>query len=420
MRGLAALAVVLHHCYLLAFPGYPAITGPWWAGWLIYGHFSVVVFIVLSGFSLAVSPARSGWRLGGKATFARRRAWRILPPYWAALVFSLIIAWAIIPQPGQAVPTAKSVLVNGLLLQDAVGAPTPNGAFWSIAVEAQLYVVLPLMLVLVRRVSAAAMLAVVSASVVLVGILAPSVSAIEKLLRLTPQFAVLFAMGVIAAGVISSSQRTKRLPWPWFAAVTAVPVLATIVVAGSVWTLDHLFWVDMLLGIPVALLLAAATIGRPVPLVRALDTMPIRSLGSFSYSLYLIHAPIVVVVYARIVAPHVSAGVPAFLATAAIAGTLSVVAARLFAAMFEIPFQRHRSLDTLRAAARKRLARLRLSHIEADPGTAATEVTAPVAIREVIESATPPAAAMDMDATLEIRLQPDPASPPQVGLPSER
>jgi peptidoglycan/LPS O-acetylase OafA/YrhL len=129
--------------------------------------------------------------------------------------------------------------------------------------------------------------------------------------------------GLAALAVVlhdSATERTKRLRWPWFAVVTAAPVLAMIVIAGSVWTLDHLFWVDMLLGFPAALLLAAAATGRPAPLVRTLNTRRIRSLVSFSYSLYLIHAPIVVVVYAKIVAPHVSAGTPAFLATAAIAG----------------------------------------------------------------------------------------------------
>ncbi len=60
IRGVAALFVVLHHCWLLSFPGYPSNTGPWWLGWLVYGHFAVVVFIVLSGFSLAIAPARSG------------------------------------------------------------------------------------------------------------------------------------------------------------------------------------------------------------------------------------------------------------------------------------------------------------------------------------------------------------------------
>ncbi|HEY2948957.1 MAG TPA: acyltransferase family protein, partial [Micromonosporaceae bacterium] len=65
IRGLAALFVMVHHCWLLSYPGYPANTGPAWTGWLLYGHLAVVVFIVLSGFSLAVSPARHDWQLGG-------------------------------------------------------------------------------------------------------------------------------------------------------------------------------------------------------------------------------------------------------------------------------------------------------------------------------------------------------------------
>ena len=65
VRGLAALFVVVNHVFLRAFPGYPVDRAPFWAGWFIYGRFAVVVFIVLSGFSLALSPARHGWRLDG-------------------------------------------------------------------------------------------------------------------------------------------------------------------------------------------------------------------------------------------------------------------------------------------------------------------------------------------------------------------
>src|SRR5439155_8981431 len=105
IRGLAALFVVVHHCWLMTFHGYPRNTGPGWLGPLLYGHFAVVVFITLSGFSLALSPARKGWDLGGTKRFAQRRAWRILPPYWAALTFSLVITWwSHVPQPTSAMP----------------------------------------------------------------------------------------------------------------------------------------------------------------------------------------------------------------------------------------------------------------------------------------------------------------------------
>lgn len=74
IRGVAALYVVGHHCWLLSFPGYPANTGPSWLGWLVHGRFAVVVFITLSGFSLAISPARNAWRLGGTLRYARAPA----------------------------------------------------------------------------------------------------------------------------------------------------------------------------------------------------------------------------------------------------------------------------------------------------------------------------------------------------------
>jgi len=133
LRGLAALFVVVNHVFLRAFPGYPVDHAPFWAGPFIYGRFAVIVFIVLSGFSLALSPARHGWRLDAVSRFAQRRARRILPAYWAALAFSLAVAWLVVPQPGQGVPDAKSVVVNGLLAQNVVRAPSPNASFWSMA-----------------------------------------------------------------------------------------------------------------------------------------------------------------------------------------------------------------------------------------------------------------------------------------------
>src|SRR5450755_1013405 len=165
IRGLAALFVVLNHIFERAWPGYPADGAPFWAAWMTYGRFAVVIFIALSGFSLGLGPARSGWRFKSIATYAHRRAWRILPPYWAALGFSLVMTWYVLAQPGWALPSGKSVIVYGLLVQDAFSVGSPNRTFWSIAIEAQLYVLLPLLLLLVRRVSARAMVGLVAAIV---------------------------------------------------------------------------------------------------------------------------------------------------------------------------------------------------------------------------------------------------------------
>ncbi|MFG1705602.1 acyltransferase family protein [Nonomuraea sp. M3C6] len=361
IRGLAALFVVFHHVWLLSFPGFPRDTGPGWASWMAYGHFAVVVFIVLSGFSLALSPARAGWRLDSLGRFAHRRAWRILPPYWAAVAVSLVIAWTLVPQPEQGVPTGKSVLIYGLLLQDVFGSPSPNGALWSIAVEAQLYFVFPLLLLVLRRMGAIVMVGAVAAVVVGVGLLAPVVPAVGELMRLTPQFAALFALGMAGAGVV---RLRRRVPLQWLALAAVSPVIVLIVVNGSVWTIGNLYWIDLAIGPAIVLLLAAVATGRPAPVVWLLDTRPVKSLGSFSYSLYLIHAPIVVNIYALLIAPRMEPGIPAFLVGLAVAVPVTVVAARLFAAVFELPFTRNRTPAALRAAVRARFSRAERARTE--------------------------------------------------------
>ncbi|HEX5558024.1 MAG TPA: acyltransferase [Gaiellales bacterium] len=354
LRGLAALYVVVNHIFERAFPGYPADHAPFWAAGFIYGRFAVVVFIVLSGLSLALAPARDGWRLDGVARFARRRAWRILPAYWAALAFSLAVAWLILPPPGEAVPDLHSVVANALLVQNVFPAATPNRSFWSIAIEAQLYVLFPLLLLVVRRRGAVVMAAAVTLLVALVGIAVPHVARLDAFATQSPpDLAALFALGMVAAGIVAAGERRRSWPWAWFALAAAAPVLATIWWQGSVWTLDSLLWVDIALGPAIACLLAALVTGRPAMLVRLLDTRPLRSLGLSSYSLYLTHGPIVVVLYEKVVAGRVGHGGPSFLLALAVVVPATVLFARAFAAVFEIPFQRHRGWPpALRVAVR--------------------------------------------------------------------
>lgn len=105
----------------------------------------------------------------------------------------------------------------------------------------------------------------------------------------------------------------------------------------------------------IALLLAAIGRGGAPPLAGALDTAPLRSLGEFSYSLYLVHAPIVVAVATLVVRPRVGSGVPALVLMLVIALPLALLGALLFAAAFDLPFQRHKSWSAPLAAARSRL-----------------------------------------------------------------
>ncbi|MEV6481324.1 acyltransferase [Streptomyces sp. NPDC051576] len=347
LRGLAALYVVLFHCWLYAFPGYPNSAAPPWLDVLMFGRIAVVFFLVLSGFSLAISPARHGWRSDGVLRFLRRRAWRILPPYWAALILSLAVSWLVVPASHNGPPTGASVLVYGLVAQDVFTAPTPNGAFWSIGVEAELYLVFPLLLLVRRRFNATVLILCATLPVIGLGLTAAGASPAEGDNLLAPHLFPVFVAGVVGAGIVAASDRVRRLPWGWFAVLAALPVLALGVVRGEVWTVNHYFWVDLAVAPAMTMLLASVATGRPAALVRFLTTRPLRSLGDFSYSLYLIHLPIVLVVIRR-VAPHfVSPGLHTFCFTLLVGLPVSVLAARLFSQVFELPFKRNRSWQSL-------------------------------------------------------------------------
>ncbi|MFF4135991.1 acyltransferase family protein [Streptomyces mirabilis] len=352
LRGLAALYVLLFHCWLLTMPGFPENSGPAWLGWLMYGRLAVVFFLVLSGFSLAISPARNGWHLGGVSRFLRRRAWRILPPYWAALALSLAVARFVVPASHFGPPTGTTILVYGFVFQDMVTAPTPNGAFWSIGVEAELYLVFPLLLLVRRRLGAVVLVAGVTILVVARGLLAPNASPVEGVNWLTPNLAPVFVAGLVGAGIVVAPEKVRRLPWHWLAALAALPVVALVVGKGSAWTVDHYFWIDLAVAPAMTMMIAAVATGRPAVLMRLLATRPMRGLGDFSYSLYLVHLPIVMIV-CRKMAPHfVSPGLPAFWFTLTLALPASVLTAWLFAKLFELPFKRNRSWKSMFPARR--------------------------------------------------------------------
>ena len=361
IRGLAALYVVLNHIFQRAWPEYPVANhAPFWAAWLLYGRGAVAMFIALSGFSLGLGPARSGWRFKSIAAYAHRRAWRILPPYWAALGFSLVMTWYVLAQPHLPVPNGKSVVVYGLLVQDVFVVGSPNRAFWSIAIEAQLYFLLPLLLLLVRRVSACAMVGLVAAIVVTIGVLGPHVALMNTaMVKFTPDLAVLFAVGLLASGIVTAGERTRSRPWAGYALAAAVAAIALMVVRGTVWSSLNLFWLDLAWAPAIGCFLTTVATSRPRFVVRFLNSRMPRSLGSCSYSLYLTHEPIIIAVSYGLVRGRITSGAPMFFVLVAILLPITVCFARMFAAVFELPFQRHRGWIPLRQAMSARLRQLR-------------------------------------------------------------
>lgn len=151
VRAIAAISIVVFHTLLHQrieyLPASQAIGNVWY-----YLSMGVQLFFVLSGFLLFRPYARamlSGAELPSWARFYTRRALRILPVYWVALAVMLATQW---PVAGQ--PLWLNALSHITLLHD--NFPRFNrdldGPFWTLAVEVQFYLLLPLIAAGIARV----------------------------------------------------------------------------------------------------------------------------------------------------------------------------------------------------------------------------------------------------------------------------
>ena len=350
VRGAAAMFVVLHHIWLATWRSFPSDVGPWWLGWLLYGHMAVAIFIVVSGFSLALAPMRNDGKLsGGVSRFLRRRAWRIIPAYWAALILSVLIT-AILLRPELGLGAiARTLAVHGLLLQDVVGSESPNGAFWSIAIEWQIYFVFPLILLLGRRTSLGFAVLITVVTVLLAHAAAGLGGPLHKIDGFTPQFLALFALGAFAVWLGGGDRAAKsRRP------LTAVTLLALgsfvllAAIQGSEWVVARFFWMDLLFGLGVASLLALMHAGALAPTRRMLASPVALWLGLFSYSIYLMHAPVVGVLQKYVFGPMDLPPVASFGVTVGLGVPVILAFTYGFHRVFEAPFLRNRSLSALR------------------------------------------------------------------------
>jgi peptidoglycan/LPS O-acetylase OafA/YrhL len=350
LRAAAAMFVVFHHAWLNVWPAFPRNVGPWWVGWLLYGHLAVAVFIVVSGFSLALAPMRSGGSLkGGTRRFLRRRAWRIVPPYWAALVLSTIITALILQPDLSGGMVARGFVVHGLLVQDIVPSVTPNGAFWSIAIEWQIYFLFPLILLLGRWTSVRTSVLCTVALVVFAELIATLGSPLNKIHHVSPQFLALFALGVLAVKVGQGdlAPRLRRLLALAGAAALAGFVVVAIV-EGSVWVVNQYFWVDLVFGTAIACVMAAMFGGGLPRVRRVLSSRVALTIGLFSYSIYLLHGPLVTLLYQKVFGPLHLAPVPTFGLLLVVGVPVILAICYGFHLMFEAPFLQSRGLGALR------------------------------------------------------------------------
>lgn len=342
MRGLASLYVVLHHVWLQVWPVGHFPTGLIMAstGWLMWGHFAVSIFIVVSGYCLTLPVARRGRRDFSAVLFLKRRARRILPPYYLSFLFTGVLVYAYIGHKtgthwDAALPPTLARISHGLLLVPEFG--TINHVYWSIGVECKIYLLFPLLLMLFGWFG-------VLRSVAVTTVLTFCVSyAIRGNLwsALSPHYIGLFCFGAAAAYIVNSPElfwnrvRGSRL-WE----VCLIGAFLTTTFLLRVWGfMEYRFFaVDLFVGLGGTALLIICGRSPSNPMRHVLSWRPLVFVGTFSYSLYLIHAPLLQVAWQSIISGLFQGQVSRFLALLVLGVPFVLVCAWGFYRVCEKPF----------------------------------------------------------------------------------
>jgi peptidoglycan/LPS O-acetylase OafA/YrhL len=347
LRALASLLIVLHH---LAFYGpmtdYLRPLAPPIFAWLGNdARMAVHVFLVIGGYLAARSLASIG-RPGSAriGPLLWRRFLRLALPYHTILLIALAsneLARSLMAHESISAPAdLGQLLAHALLLQDLLGYEALSAGLWYVAIDLQLFLLLVALLWLggaadraVRRShprwapgSAAVLVALLGAA---------------SLYYFNRDFAwdawVFYFFGIYALGALAwwASRSTHALLW-----------LGAIAL-GTAGALMTAFRTGLLLALVVALLLAvfSAQDHPERPHARRLQAgsgtagRTLRWFGTISYSLFLVHFPVCLVVnavFTRFLPPSVAWQAPGVV----VALATSVAAAAAFHRFVELPLHR--------------------------------------------------------------------------------
>ena len=304
LRALAAVYVTIFHAKCMVWPMDNTPLGELrkFVSWSMYGHWSVCIFIVLSGYCLMLPVVNSPdiTLRGGLVGFMKRRARRILPPYYFALILSLLLIWTSIGSVtgtawDRSLPVTFHSIISHLTLthnlfffkdQSINDYSQINYPFWSVAVEWQIYFTFPILLLMWRRLGglwATTLWTLIS--YMFVFLFRPS-----QLIGITPQFYALFGLGALGAAISVSpsalwEKARARVPW---LAVTIGSALAVL----ALRNMKNGRILDFLVGLSTLCLLVLLSQPAGERLRAICSARPLVSIGSYSYSLYLLHAPL--------------------------------------------------------------------------------------------------------------------------------
>ncbi len=305
LRAIAVLAVLLDHASV------PFVGG---------GYVGVDVFFVISGFLITSQLVERLTRDGrvGFADFYARRARRILPAALVVIVLSML--GALIWMPPLLLPQAlRDAIASALYVPNyvqaaqgtdylTVASPSLFQHYWSLGVEEQFYLVWPALLGLLWIIGRGHRFLLPAAlGVIVVGSLALCIveTAHDQPWAFFPLWTrawELGAGGLLAVVAARAPTALGRVAGPVLGPILAWSGLAMILTAAVAYSSATVFpGIAAVLPVAGALLVIAGGSGgsRRGPVV-VLGTPPAQFLGRISYSLYLVHWPILILAAAAI------------------------------------------------------------------------------------------------------------------------
>lgn len=288
LKGLASQLIVLHH---LAFYGpmsdYAQTVSPALIAWLNdYARIAVQAFLVMGGFLAAQALTRdSGLAQKNLARLLWRRYLKLVPPYLAALVLALLAAGLarslMSHEATPGIPTLPQFLAHVVLLHGILGFDGLSAGAWYIAIDFQLYALLLLALWLTRRTLPNSPTA---APLVIAGLLLASLFHFNRDASWDNWAIYFFGSYGLGALTYLSVRRNAASRW--------LTVLLALVVVALAMDFRSRIAVALLVALALGFSLYTGTIAH-WPRSRIMAW-----LGKISYSVFLVHYPICLVVNA--------------------------------------------------------------------------------------------------------------------------
>lgn len=312
LRGIAAVIVLIHHGLLtlgtFAEPYYiaerpDAFTPQWWVAWtplhlLWEGTGAVLVFFVLSGFVLTLAVVRApgfSW-----VAYYPARIVRLMVPVWAAVCFAVVLI-LLVPRTPDVVSIWLQRRVSDVSAENVWhaltlvgGSPGPYlvSPLWSLHYEVVFSLLLPLFIVgvtLSRRWPIVPIVVAIGA-IALSGMEQAGPGAYYAMFL----FGVLLAVHrerLAAVAARFSARPASRIYWPLMLVVGLLFLIWRWITPPA----DLGGWsglTELPPSIGAVIIVAACAHWRGVD--RVLTLRPVLWLGTISFSLYLVHEPIVI------------------------------------------------------------------------------------------------------------------------------